>query len=83
MKVYFHLIEFILIIIINILNINTKDKNSNTNTNTNNNTNTNTNTDNKISNDIIPDIDLRNFDIRERFYNCYNPGYDADLIVNL
>lgn len=30
---------------------------------------------------IIPDIDLRNFDIREKFYECYNPGYDADLIV--
>jgi len=33
-------------------------------------------------NDIIPDIDLKNFDIREKFYECYNPGYDADLIVN-
>jgi hypothetical protein len=76
MKVYFHLIKFILIIIIKILNIKSKDeKNSNKNNNT------------KIiikkSNDIIPDIDLRNFDIRERFYNCYNPGYDADLIVKL
>lgn len=34
-------------------------------------------------NGIIPDIDLRNFDIREKFYDCYNPGYDADLIVCL
>ena len=34
-------------------------------------------------NEIIPDIDFRNFDVRERFYDCYNPGYDADLIVNL
>lgn len=32
--------------------------------------------------EIIPDIDLKNFDIREKFYECYNPGYDADLIVN-
>lgn len=41
-----------------------------------------TNLSNINTQDIIPDIDLRNFDIRERFYNCYNPGYDADLIVN-
>jgi len=34
-------------------------------------------------NETIPDIDLRNFDIREKFYNCYNPGYDADTIVCL
>lgn len=33
------------------------------------------------SNEIIPDIDLMNFDIRERFYECYNPGYDGDTIV--
>jgi len=37
----------------------------------------------KEKNEIIPDIDFRNFDVRERFYDCYNPGYDADLIVNL
>ena len=36
---------------------------------------------NNVNADVIPDIDLRNFDVRERFYNCYNPGYDADLIV--
>lgn len=34
-------------------------------------------------NEIIPDIDLRNFDIREKFYDCFNPGYDADIIVCL
>lgn len=33
------------------------------------------------ANEIVPDIDLRNFDIREKFYECYNPGYDADMIV--
>ncbi len=35
----------------------------------------------KKSNEIIPDIDIRNFDIREKFYECYNPGYDGDYIV--
>ena len=33
--------------------------------------------------EIIPDIDLKNFDIREKFFECYNPGYDTDLIVYL
>jgi len=31
--------------------------------------------------EIIPDIDLRNYDVREKFYECYNPGYDADQLV--
>lgn len=33
------------------------------------------------SEEFIADIDLKNFDIREKFYDCYNPGYDADLLV--
>jgi hypothetical protein len=37
----------------------------------------------KYNNAIIPDIDIKNFDVRERFYDCYNSGYDADPIVYL
>ena len=29
----------------------------------------------------IPDIDIENYDVREKFYDCYNEWYDGDYIV--